>query len=74
MLWERCLGIGFHPSKASPTGQSCGLDLSSLRGALQRNEHFLSGPPVPGVDLDVENAPGGIFDEEVVDMANLTIG
>jgi hypothetical protein len=40
MLWERCLGIGFHPSKASPTGQSCGLDLSSLRGALQIEVKF----------------------------------
>jgi hypothetical protein len=34
MLWERCLGIGFHPSKAQPTGQSCERNLSGPRGAL----------------------------------------
>src|SRR6185312_10216569 len=46
------------------------IDLSHR---IRRDQHPLSGPPVPGVDFDVTDAPVGIVHEEVLDMTDPTV-
>src|SRR5574338_344840 len=40
---------------------------------MRREQHLFSGPPVPGVDLDVTDFPASIIHEEVLDMTDLAV-
>src|ERR1700733_6337009 len=40
----------------------------------RRHEHLVTNPPIAGVDDQVANRPGAILDEQVLDMADITVG
>src|SRR5271167_215596 len=45
-----------------------------LSHRARRDQDFLSGPPVPGIDGDISDAPAGIVHEEVLEMTEHAVG
>src|SRR6185437_9959676 len=46
------------------------IDLSHR---IRRDQHPLSGPPIPGVHFDVTDVPASIVHEEILDMTDPTV-
>src|SRR5208282_5781886 len=39
----------------------------------RRNQHALARPPIPGVDDEIMDAPVGVVDHEILDMADFAV-
>jgi hypothetical protein len=44
-----------------------------LSGRPRRDQDLLAGPPVPRIDDEVMDAPIGVIDEEILDVADLAV-
>src|SRR5262249_43448078 len=50
-----------------------GVGPVDLLDPLRRHQHVLAGPPVAGVDIEIPNGPREVLDQEIVDVAEVTI-